>query len=254
LPEHPFAPFLGGMLGSAAVGREVSPRSKATASPRRRGNPYHLEANVLLVFVKGVVIGLFIAAPVGPIAMLCISRTLSEGAFSGLATGLGAAMADATYGVVAAFGITAISTVLIEHESLLKLVGGMLLCAMGLKVALLPSSMRTPDSVQKAMSRHGSLLVDFSTTFVLTVANPVTLIAFAAAFAGLGQSDLVTIAHSGMLVLGVFSGSGFWWLCLTFSAGRIRNWLNPRILRIANRAVGVLLALFGIVVLGSLAL
>jgi threonine/homoserine/homoserine lactone efflux protein len=206
---------------------------------------------VLLIYLKGVLIGLFIAAPVGPIAMLCISRTLSEGALSGLATGLGAATADATYGVLAAFGITAVSTVLIEYELLLKLVGGVLLCAMGAKVVLFPASMKTPDAVQKAMRIHGGLLVEFSTTFALTLANPVTLLAFAAAFAGLGQSDLVSVTHAGVLVLGVFTGSGFWWLFLSFSAGWMRGWLNPTVLRTANRAVGLLLALFGAVVLAS---
>jgi len=209
---------------------------------------------VLLIYLKGVVIGLFIAAPVGPIAMLCISRTLSEGLLAGLATGLGAATADATYGVLAGFGMTAISAVMIEHELWLKLVGGMLLCAMGLKVALLPPSLKTPASVQQAMRIHGGLFVDFSTTFVLTLANPVTLIAFAAAFAGLGQSGLVTLTHAGVLVLGVFTGSGFWWLFLSFSAGWIRGWLNPHVLRVANRVVGVLLTIFGVLVLGSLAL
>jgi threonine/homoserine/homoserine lactone efflux protein len=206
---------------------------------------------VLLTFLKGLVIGLFIAAPVGPIAMLCISRTLAEGAFAGLATGLGAATADATYSVVAAFGITAISSVMMQHENWLKLVGGLLLCAMGLKVFFFPPALRAPKA-EKGL--HGGLVWDFSSTFLLTLANPVTLIAFAAAFAGLGQSGLVTYTHASVLVAGVFTGSAVWWLCLSFSAGWIRRWINPHVLRVANRAVGVMLAVFGVVVLSSVAI
>jgi len=101
------------------------------------------------------------------------------------------------------------------------------------------------------MRIHGGLVFEFSTTFALTLSNPLTLIAFAAAFAGLGQSDLVTPSHAGTLVLGVFSGSAFWWLFLSFSAGWMRGWLNPHVLRTANRAVGLLLAVFGAVVLAS---
>lgn len=207
---------------------------------------------MLLIFLKGVVIGLFIAAPVGPIAMLCISRTLSEGAAAGLATGLGAAVADSTYGVVAAFGITAISAVMIEHEVWLKLFGGILLIAMGSKVIVFPPALKTPADLSKANTIHSGLLVDFWTTFFLTLANPITLFAFAAAFTGLGQGGLVTYTQAGFLVLGVFSGSGFWWLFLSFSAGWIRGWLNPHVLRTANRAVGALLAIFGGAVLISL--
>jgi threonine/homoserine/homoserine lactone efflux protein len=206
---------------------------------------------VALIFLKGVVIGLFIAAPVGPIAMLCISRTLSEGAFAGLATGLGAATADATYGVIAAFGITAIYSVMLEHELWLRLVGGALLIAMGVKVILFPPTLKAPH-LAKTNTIHTGLLFDFWTTFFLTLANPITLIAFLAAFAGLGQGGLVNYTQAGFLVLGVFAGSGFWWLCLSFSAGWIRGRLNQRVLRIANRSVGVLLALFGAIVLASL--
>ena len=207
---------------------------------------------MLLIFVKGLVIGLFIAAPVGPIAMLCISRTLAEGAAAGLATGLGAASADSTYAIMAGFGITAISALMLEHELLLKLIGGILLCAMGLKSTLFPPVLKTPARMQKLVQLHGGLVVDFWSTFFLTLANPVTLIAFAAAFAGLGQSDVVSYTHASVLVLGVFTGSWFWWLCLSFSAHWIRRWLNPHVLRVANRVVGVLLVIFGAVVLGSL--
>ena len=207
---------------------------------------------MLLIFLKGVVIGLFIAAPVGPIGMLCISRTLVEGPIAGIATGLGAATADATYGVVAAIGITAISAVVVEHESLLKVVGGIVLCLMGLKVIFYPSMVKAPAAIEKVGAIHGGLFVDFSTTFLLTLANPITLIAFAAAFAGLGQGGLVTYTHAGFLVLGVFAGSGFWWLLLSFSAGWIRGWINPQHLRVAHRSVGVLLTLFGAVVLISI--
>jgi threonine/homoserine/homoserine lactone efflux protein len=207
------------------------------------------ESGVALVYFKGMLIGLFIAAPVGPIAMLCISRTLTDGTLSGLATGLGAATADATYGIVAGFGITAIYAMMIEHELWMKLVGGGLLCLMGLKVVFFPPPLST--SVVPKTRLHGGLLVDFWTTFFLTLANPVTLIAFAAAFAGMGQGDVLTFADAGIMVLGVFCGSAFWWLALSFSADRIRRWLNPRVLGIAHRVIGIAIAIFGGVVLAS---
>jgi threonine/homoserine/homoserine lactone efflux protein len=205
---------------------------------------------VLLIYLKGMLVGLFIAAPVGPIAMLCLSRALTEGTSAGLATGLGAATADATYGIVAGFGITAIYALMVEHEIWLKLFGGGLLLAMGLKVALFPPALKTPDA-PKMSGLHSGLVVDFWTAFFLTLANPVTLIAFAAAFAGLGQGDVLTFTDAGIMVLGVFCGSGVWWLALSFSAGWIRGWLNPRVLRIAHRSVGVALTVFGAVVLAS---
>jgi threonine/homoserine/homoserine lactone efflux protein len=205
---------------------------------------------VLLIYLKGILIGMIIAAPVGPIAMLCISRTLREGTLAGLATGLGAATADASYGIVAGFGITAIFAMLIEHAVYLKLGGGLLLCLMGLKVALFPPSLETSES--RRLGRiHGGLVVDFWSTFFLTLSNPVTLIAFAAAFAGMGQDGILTFSDAGIMVLGVFCGSGFWWLTLSFSAGWIRSWLNPHVLRVAHRSMGVVLTVFGAAVLAS---
>ena len=121
---------------------------------------------------------------------------------------------------------------------------------MGLKVALFPPALKTPHA-PKLERIHSGLLVDFLSAFFLTLANPVTLIAFAAAFAGMGQGEILTFTDAGIMVLGVFCGSGFWWLALSFSAGWIRGWLKPNVLRIAHRTVGVALTLFGTVVLGS---
>ncbi|MFI5399819.1 MAG: LysE family translocator [SAR324 cluster bacterium] len=205
---------------------------------------------MLLIYLKGMLIGLFIAAPVGPIAMLCISRTLRDGTLAGLATGLGAATADATYGIVAGFGITAIFAMMVEHEVYLKLVGGLLLCLMGLKVAIIPMALKPPDA-SRLGRLHGGLVVDFWSALFLTLANPLTLIAFAAAFAGMGQGGILTFSDAGDMVLGVFCGSSFWWLTLSFSAGWIRSWLNPHVLRTAHRSVGVALTVFGAVVLVS---
>jgi len=205
---------------------------------------------VLLIYLKGMLIGLFIAAPVGPIAVLCISRTLREGTLAGLATGLGAATADATYGIVAGFGITAIFAMMEDNAVYLKLVGGLLLCLMGLKVALFPPALKPPDA-SRLGRLHGGLVVDLWSAFFLTLANPVTLFAFAAAFAGIGQEGILTFSDAGIMVLGVFCGSSIWWLTLSFSAGWIRSWLNPHVLRTAHRSIGVALTVFGAIVLAS---
>jgi threonine/homoserine/homoserine lactone efflux protein len=198
---------------------------------------------VLLYLFKGLLVGLVIAAPVGPIAMLCITRTLSEGRMAGLATGLGAAFADSVYGAIAGFGFTALATVLEEHSLWLRVGGGVILLAMGARTLL------KPPEAQSIGTIHGGLVVDFSSTFLLTLANPVTIVVAAAIFAGLGQTDGgANFASVGLLVLGVFCGSLAWWLFLVFSSGAVRGWFNPQHMRWVHRISGAGIAIFGIVV------
>jgi threonine/homoserine/homoserine lactone efflux protein len=203
------------------------------------------EVGVLVYLLRGVLVGLVIAAPVGPIAMLCISRTLAEGRVAGLATGLGAATADAFYGAVAGFGLTAISTLLLEEAYWLRLAGGLVLCLMGLRTVLVPEAPR------RLGNRHGGLIFDFSSTFLLTLANPVTILVVAAIFAGMAPLALDRLADVGLLVAGVFAGSAAWWLFLVASAGWLRAWLTPRVMLWVNRGAGAVIGVFGAVVLAT---
>jgi threonine/homoserine/homoserine lactone efflux protein len=196
-----------------------------------------VEADLLL---RGVLIGFSIAAPVGPIGVLCIRRTLAEGRAFGLVSGLGAATADALYGCVAAFGLTLISAALISHQALLRLIGGIFLCALGIRTLLsLPAD-------QAAAVRGGGLLRAYGSTFLLTLTNPMTILAFAAIFAGLGLAEAEgSYASAGLLVLGVFLGSASWWLLLSSVVGVFRTRFTPAGLLWVNRVSGLMLLGFG---------
>ena len=190
--------------------------------------------------VKGLVIGFSIAAPVGPIGVLCIRRTLAEGRISGFVSGMGAATADAMYGCVAGFGITYISSLLIGQQFWFRLIGALFLAYLGVK-AFLSKPAEAPSKVAGK-----GLAGAYASTLFLTLTNPVTILAFAAIFAGLGLGDSGGDYTSGMLlVVGVFLGSAAWWLFLSTGVGLFRAWLDGPRLRWVNRLSGVIIAGFG---------
>jgi len=198
-------------------------------------------------FLRGLIIGFSIAAPVGPIGVLCIRRTLAEGRISGLVSGIGAATADAIYGCVAGFGLTLISNILIGQQLWIRLIGGSFLCYLGLKTFL-------SHPVKQAAPIEGrGLAAAYVSTFVLTLTNPLTILSFAAIFAGLGiaraEGDYLS---AGALVLGVFMGSALWWLFLSCGVGLFREKLNTTGLRWVNRICGVTILGFGAMALLSL--
>lgn len=220
--------------------------------------------------VKGTVIGFAIAAPVGPIGVLCIRRTFAEGHASGLATGLGAATADAFYGAVAAFGLTAISNFLLAFQTELRLFGGLFLCALGAKTFF-----ARPAGTAARMAGRG-LAQSYGSAVVLTVTNPATIISFVAVFAGAGLGQArYQMTDAGAMVAGVFLGSATWWLILSGFVDRWRRRYpefanlapNPfggalvtgvtlgvatPYLRRVNQVAGVLLIAFGALTLASL--
>lgn len=193
-------------------------------------------------FLRGLIIGFSIAAPVGPIGVLCIRRTLTEGRTPGLLSGLGAATADALYGCVAGFGLTFISGILIHQQGGFRLVGGVFLCYLGLKTFL------AKPAGQSASATRTGLLGAYISTFFLTLTNPVTILAFAAIFAGLGiarQGE--NYGSAGVLVLGVFLGSALWWFILSSGVDLFRKRFNLQALRWVNRASGIILLGFGLI-------
>ncbi len=191
------------------------------------------------LFARGLVIGFAVAAPVGPIGMLVINRTLTEGRLSGLATGLGAAVADTLYGCVGAFGVTFISNMLMGYALWTQLVGGLFLCYLGIKTI----RARPGESSAAPRVRH---LVAFSTTALLTLANPVTILMFMAVFTGLGfGSGNGTYGAASVVVAGVFTGSMLWWLILTEGLSLLRHRLAPGAIRWIDLGSGALLFLFG---------
>lgn len=172
----------------------------------------------ILFLLKGLVLGFSIAAPVGPIGVHCIRKTLQCGRVSGLVSGLGAATADLVYGMIAAFGLTFVSRFLLTEQFWLRGVGGLFLIYLGVKTFVSKTHIASHGKISRT-----SLTRDFITTFFLTMTNPMTILAFAAIFAGLGLSK--ANGSSILLVLGVFFGSALWWLVLSeFVTLSVEKW------------------------------
>jgi threonine/homoserine/homoserine lactone efflux protein len=199
------------------------------------------------LLLEGIVIGFAIAAPVGPIGVLCIRRTLADGRTSGLVSGLGAATADALYGSVAALGLTFVADLLMGGESWLRLVGGAFLVFLGVRTFLVP------PAEQAAPAGRSGLLGAYASTLLLTLTNPTTILSFAAIFAGLGAGDANGDAVSAMsLVLGVFLGSATWWFVLSGATGLFRARLSSHGLRWVNRISGTVVTIFGVLAVSGL--
>jgi threonine/homoserine/homoserine lactone efflux protein len=193
------------------------------------------------VLVAGIIIGFCIAAPIGPIAILCIRRTLACGWRSGLATGLGAATADGIYAGIAAFGLTVVTGLLTGHMVIVRAVGGALLVCLGVRIFL----SAPPDNPGTA--GEGTLLQDYVTTVFLTLTNPMTLISFAGVFAALGIGGLSGGGIPAVLmVLGITAGSVAWWFLLVGGTAVLGSRCDSRVLGLVNRIAGVLIVLFGI--------
>lgn len=194
-----------------------------------------------------MLIGFSIAAPVGPIGVLCIQRTLTYGRLTGFISGLGAATADALYGCIAGFGLAFISTLLISHQSWVRLIGGIFLCFLGIKTFL-----ALPASSNGASESKKGLLSSYASTVFLTLTNPTTILSFVAIFAGLGIGvGSGTYLQASIFVLGVFLGSASWWLILSNGAHLLRSRLSSNSLRIINRISGLIIGGFGLVALTS---
>ena len=197
--------------------------------------------------LKGLLIGFSIAAPVGPIGVLCIRRTLADGRLAGLLSGLGAASADALYGCVAGFGLTVVSNFLISQQNWIRLVGGLFLIFLGIKTLL------AKPAGEAAQVQKKGLPGAFVSTFLLTLTNPMTILSFTAVFAGLGLASSVgDFSSAGILVLGVFCGSAAWWLLLSGIVGFVREKFNYKVMIWVNRISGLIIVGFGVVALTSL--
>lgn len=194
-------------------------------------------------FIKGMIIGFSIAAPVGPIGVLCIRRTLADGRLAGLAAGLGAATADACYGCLSGFGLTFVTGALTAHQGWLQPLGGAVLCWLGWR------TVRAHPATQAAVSRGRGLAGAYASTFLLTLTNPMTILAFTAIFAGLGLGGDGSRWAAGWLIAGVFTGSSFWWLLLSGAVGLLRARVGEREMQWINRVSGAVIIVFGILAL-----
>ncbi len=199
----------------------------------------------IALLVQGIALGFTIAAAVGPISVLTIRRTLAHGRRYGLASGLGVATADATYAGIAAFGLTAITSVLVGGRAVLGIAGGAVLVV--LAVRTLTSA---PPSVVPADDDRPGLAAAYASIFALTMTNPMTILSFGAIFAALGLAGRA-MGDAALLTVGVFVGSSLWWVVLTGAVGWLRGRVTPRILVWVNRLSGATILAFGLVAIAS---
>ena len=200
------------------------------------------------LFLQGALIGLAIAAPVGPIGVLCIRRTLVDGQLAGFVSGLGAATADLIFGSVAVLGLAALADLMVGVSFWSRLLGGIFLCYLGLR------TLRERPAAQPANTSARGLLGAYSSTLLLTLTNPASIILFVGLFVGLGAaSEAKSYGEGFLLVAGVFVGSAGWWISLSGAVGLLRGRVTPAALRWVNIAAGVIILGFGVVALISLA-
>jgi len=191
---------------------------------------------MLPIFAKAVLLGLSVAAPVGPIGVLCIRRTLTDGRRVGFACGLGAATADAMYGLVAGLGVAAVARSFAEHQGAFRIVGACYLAVLAVR------TLRAEVPVEGARARAvgGGVLVAWLSTLGLTVTNPMTIAAFAAMFSSFGiEAGTSLWGDTAVLVGGVFLGSAAWWFALSGGVSLVRQRLRSEHLVWINRVSGV---------------
>ena len=199
------------------------------------------------IFIKGFMIGLVVAAPLGPIGIISLQRTLSKGYLSGLFSGLGISTADAIYGAVATFGVTAISSFLISQELWLKIIGGIVICGLGIRIY-------SQAGYQKmsASANNKTCLGAYFSALILTLFNPAIIFSFVAIFASLVIVYTKTNPIATLLLIGgVFWGSAIWWVFLSGMASRLKTQFTESFMKKINYISGVLIAGFGLVMVGS---
>ena len=193
------------------------------------------------LLIGGIIVGLMIAVPVGPVNILCIHRTLEAGPRSGVISGLGAAAADMLYGGVAGFSITLVVQFLVREQFWIRFFGGILLVAIGIFYFF---KRPEPLNAQK-LDRAGSYS-DLRSTFLLTLTNPTTVLSFLALLAALGMGDQRRWWLTVFLVGGIFCGSMVWWILLSSIVNHFRNSFNDRIMLLMNRLAGLAIGGFGV--------
>ncbi len=198
------------------------------------------------LLLKGIFLGFSLAAPVGPIGLLCIQRTLNEGRLAGFVSGLGATVADMIYGCIAGFGVTVIANFLTSQQQWLRLIGGVFICYLGLKI------FASKPAAQAASDQSRSLFGAFLSTLFLMITNPITIAVFMVMFAGIGATNAngnyLAVAA---LVLGISLGSALWWLILCDGVSLFRAKLTPQRMRWINRIAGIVIVGFGVTALWS---
>ncbi len=202
----------------------------------------------LPLFIKGLLVGIIVAAPMGPVNILCIHRTISCGRVAGLMTGTGAALGDAAFALVAALGLSAVAAFVEAHEAWFRIPGAIMLLALG--VILWRSH---PHYEQRELTGNGLWRSVFA-TFALTISNPITLAAFAALFVAWGLSTGFDLVAAAEVVLGVLAGSMLWWLALVVVVGHLHRKIEDRHMLVLNRITAGAVVAFGLYAVDSVTL
>ncbi|MGH6878725.1 MAG: LysE family translocator [Rhizomicrobium sp.] len=209
----------------------------------------------IFLVIPGLFIGFIVAAPIGPINLICIRRTLAFGSLNGFVSGLGAAMGDGVYAAIIGFGLSAIQHWIEGYSQLLQIAGGALLLGFGIHTYLAdPLHGRELHCSGNRVPGSSSLLRSFASTFALSLTNPATFFAFAALFTGF--SGIIASAGAGasasqaaFVVAGVLCGSGFWWFTITTIVGALHARINARVMRVVTHISGAVICVFGLGIL-----
>jgi len=196
--------------------------------------------NDILVLGKGVLAGLAVSAPVGPVTMSCVSYTIAKGRRAGITAGLGASTVDTVYGTVAAFSISFVIGFLLREEHWIRILGGIFLAGMGIHYFF-----RRPASLKEELKRESAHSA-YVSTFLLNLANPTVVLSFLIILTALGLPRQKTRGENLILVTGILLGAMLWWVLLTIVTAHFRNRLNDRALRWMNRIAGVAIGGFGL--------
>jgi threonine/homoserine/homoserine lactone efflux protein len=208
----------------------------------------------LYLILSGVVMGLIAAVPIGPVNLICIRRTFAFGTLNGFVSGLGAALGDGIFAAITGFGLTWIAQLIEGYATIIELIGGAMMVWMGYRIFVSPPVLRCPEEKPEGVGTN--LMQAMASTFLLTVTNPATLLAFTVMFAGLGglAGGAGTFHDAGFVVAGVIGGSAGWWLALTTVIGLFHTRIDEAAMRRINRGSGFLVMVFGLVVLVHLAI
>jgi threonine/homoserine/homoserine lactone efflux protein len=202
----------------------------------------------LILILKGIIVGISVSAPLGPLGILCIQRTINKGFLSGFFSGLGAAIADILYASVAGFGISIIADFLKAEEYPIRIIGGILVIVFGVMIF----RSNPVKQIRQQKTQKKGYISDLVSGFFITITNPLTIIVFGAVFAGLGLNESSTFKLIIYTLFGIFSGALIWWLSLTIGVNIFRKKIRLRNLYWINKITGILVAVFGIAVFASI--
>jgi threonine/homoserine/homoserine lactone efflux protein len=210
----------------------------------------------IYLILSGIIIGLVVAVPIGPVNLICIRRTLAYGPANGFMSGLGAAVGDTVFAIVTGFGLTVIAQLIEGYSSYLELVGGGMLIYFGIHTFMAKVEARLDDKLASKEKGASTLFRAMASTFALTITNPATLLGFAALFAGLGglAGGHPNLLSAAFVVIGVAVGSSLWWLALTTIVGLFHASINDHVMELINKGSGIAVVGFGIAVLIHLAI